>query len=128
MAQNVPACINTFAVFSWASSAGRYGESAEPGISSQNSEYCKFLESACPTFFHEVSRAEGQTLGQTASFRQTAPETWCQSRVCGVLSLRRRLFVAQCGHRVQSRRAAAREVAGDEGHRRQQARGGLRRL
>src|ERR1035438_7863512 len=26
----------------------------------------------------------GQTLGQTASFRQTAPETWCQSRVCGV--------------------------------------------
>jgi hypothetical protein len=21
----------------------------------------------------------GQTLGQTASFRQTAPETWCQS-------------------------------------------------
>src|ERR1017187_4449615 len=25
----------------------------------------------------------GQTLGQTASFRQTAPETWCQSRVCG---------------------------------------------
>jgi NAD(P)-dependent dehydrogenase (short-subunit alcohol dehydrogenase family) len=24
----------------------------------------------------------GQTLGQTASFRQTAPETWCQSRVC----------------------------------------------
>src|ERR1035438_4507651 len=22
----------------------------------------------------------GQTLGQTASFRQTAPETWCQSR------------------------------------------------
>src|ERR1035441_6824509 len=24
-----------------------------------------------------------QTLGQTASFRQTAPETWCQSRVCG---------------------------------------------
>jgi LAS superfamily LD-carboxypeptidase LdcB len=27
----------------------------------------------------------GQTLGQTASFRQTAPETWCQSRVCGVL-------------------------------------------
>src|ERR1017187_5421067 len=26
----------------------------------------------------------GQTLGQTASFRQTAPETWCQSRGCGV--------------------------------------------
>src|ERR1039457_4891941 len=26
----------------------------------------------------------GQTLGQTASFRQTAPETRCQSRVCGV--------------------------------------------
>src|ERR1017187_9337594 len=26
----------------------------------------------------------GQTLGQTASFRQTAPETWSQSRVCGV--------------------------------------------
>ena len=26
----------------------------------------------------------GQTLGQTASFLQTAPETWCQSRVCGV--------------------------------------------
>ena len=25
----------------------------------------------------------GQTLGQTASFRQTAPETWCQSRICG---------------------------------------------
>src|ERR1035438_3366895 len=23
----------------------------------------------------------GKTLGQTASFRQTAPETWCQSRV-----------------------------------------------
>ena len=30
------------------------------------------------------SFAVGQTLGQTASFRQTAPETWCQSRVCGV--------------------------------------------
>src|ERR1035441_4615955 len=29
--------------------------------------------------------SQGQTLGQTASFRQTAPETWCQSRVCGVL-------------------------------------------
>src|ERR1035438_9650284 len=28
--------------------------------------------------------AVGQTLGQTASFRQTAPETWCQSRVCSV--------------------------------------------
>jgi len=26
----------------------------------------------------------GQTLGQTASFRQTAPETRCQSRVCDV--------------------------------------------
>src|ERR1039457_4946444 len=23
-----------------------------------------------------------QTMGQTARFRQTAPETWCQSRVC----------------------------------------------
>ena len=31
-----------------------------------------------------VSFPVGQTLGQTASFRQTAPETWCQSRVCGV--------------------------------------------
>src|ERR1019366_912754 len=30
-------------------------------------------ETACPA---------GQTLGQTDSFRQTAPETWCQSRVC----------------------------------------------
>src|ERR1035441_9285002 len=29
----------------------------------------------------------GQTLGQTASFRQTAPETWCQSRVCGVCAI-----------------------------------------
>src|ERR1035441_2581044 len=27
--------------------------------------------------------SHGQTLGQTASFRQTAPETWCQSRLCG---------------------------------------------
>ena len=26
----------------------------------------------------------GQTLGQTASFRQSAPETWCLSRVCDV--------------------------------------------
>jgi hypothetical protein len=26
----------------------------------------------------------GQTLGQTANFRQTAPEIRCQSRVCGV--------------------------------------------
>src|ERR1035438_684697 len=32
---------------------------------------------------HEVSRAEGP-FKQTASFRQSAPETWCQSRVCGV--------------------------------------------
>src|ERR1035441_8719540 len=27
--------------------------------------------------------SHGQTLGQTANFRQTAPEIWCQSRVCG---------------------------------------------
>src|ERR1019366_7363974 len=30
-----------------------------------------------------VSR--GQTLGQTANFRQSAPEIWCQSRDCSVL-------------------------------------------
>ena len=33
---------------------------------------------------NRVAFPVGQTLGQTASFRQTAPETWCQSRVCGV--------------------------------------------
>src|ERR1022692_2605047 len=33
--------------------------------------------------YERAAYPAGQTLGQTASFRQTAPETWCQSRVCG---------------------------------------------
>ena len=35
-----------------------------------------------------LENAVGQTLGQTASFRQTAPENWCQSRVCDARSAR----------------------------------------
>src|ERR1035438_8879312 len=34
----------------------------------------------------------GQTLGQTASFRQSAPETWCQSRVCWFVGDRSKWF------------------------------------
>jgi hypothetical protein len=50
-------------------------------------------ESACPTVFHEVSRAErpsqqtacpvGQTLGQTAKFPAKCAGNWRQSRVRG---------------------------------------------
>src|ERR1019366_2233840 len=40
----------------------------------------------------------GQTLGQTASFRQNAPETWCQSRLCGVLHL----LALRCGATMES--------------------------
>src|ERR1035438_4581007 len=32
------------------------------------------------------SISRGQTLGQTASFRQSAPETWCQSRGSGYVT------------------------------------------
>src|ERR1039457_3311392 len=48
IAQNVPACINTVAVFSWASSAGRYGESAEPGLSHQKQLILKVPKKPLP--------------------------------------------------------------------------------
>src|ERR1039458_9611364 len=41
----------------------------------------------CLTVRPGVAFPVGQTLGQTASFRQTAPETWCQSRVCDAMRI-----------------------------------------
>jgi hypothetical protein len=45
--------------------------------------YPRVLQALGFTADHEISRAEGPSQ-QTAWFRQSAPETWCQSRVCGV--------------------------------------------
>src|ERR1039458_7694830 len=41
----------------------------------------------CLTVRPGVAFPVGQTLGQTASFPQTAPETWCQSRVCDAMRI-----------------------------------------